>query len=110
MTERHVTDQQQILAAMARDAAENRRAMSLPVSPGDHIGAWAVKVKSHVEYNVYKVRRVATSEAGAAPDEFGEQFEAFNLAESFTSAGTLAAGTYTIMIASGRKNVFYATP
>lgn len=109
MTERHVTDQQQVLAAIAREPTENRRTTSLPVSPGDRIGAWAVIVKSHVEYNVYKVRRVVTSEAGAAPDEFGEEFEAFNLAESFTSAGTLAAGTYTIMIASGRKSVFYAT-
>jgi hypothetical protein len=110
MTERHVTDQQQVLAAMARDAAENRRATSLPVSPGDRIGAWAVKVKSHVEYNVYKVRRVAISDAGADPDEFGEELDAFNLAESFTSTGTLAAGTYTIMIASGQKNVFYTEP
>jgi hypothetical protein len=110
MTERHVTDQQQVLAAIAREPTENRRTTSLPVSPGDRIGAWAVKVKSHVEYNVYKVRRVAISVSGSDPDEFGEELDAFNLAESFTSAGTLAAGTYTILIASGQKNVFYAGP
>jgi hypothetical protein len=110
MTERHVTDQQQLLADMARDANDNRRPTALPVSPGDRVGAWVVKVKSHVQYNVYKVRRVAISEAGVDPYEFGEELDAFNLAEPFTSTGTLAAGTCAVMFRSGQNHVFAAKP
>ena len=110
MENRHITDEQQLLAGLAREGSENRRETSAVVSPGARVMAWAVKVKSHVAYNVYMVRAVVIEDMGAVPSEIGEQMEAINLAESFLAQGTLPAGTYAIMCGVGDKNVFYAAP
>ena len=110
MSERHVTDQTQLLADLVRTGSENRRETSLVVAPGAGVTAWAVKVKSHIDYNVYSVRAVLIGEAGTMPLEMGELMEATNLAESFLSQGTLAAGTYAVLCRVGDRNVFYATP
>ena len=110
MTDRHVTDQQRLLAVMARAGAANRQETSLLVSSGDRTTAWAVKIKNHVDYNVYKVGRVVVEGAGVSPTEFGEEVEATNLAESFLSQGTLSIGTYALMCRVGEKNIFYAVP
>jgi hypothetical protein len=110
MTDTHVTDQQRLLADMAREGAANRQETSLLVSSGDRTTAWAVKIKSHVGYNVYKVGRVVLEDAGVSPTEFGEEVEATNLAESFLSQGMLSTGTYAVMCRVGEKNVFYAVP
>jgi hypothetical protein len=110
MSERHVTDQTQLLADLARAGSENRRETSVVISPGAGVTAWAVKVKSHIAYNVYQVRAVLIGAAGTMPAEMGELMEATNLAESFLSQGTLAAGTCAVMCRVGDKNVFYATP
>jgi len=110
MAHRYVTDQQQVLAGLAREGSENRVAGAALASPGVATSVWPAKVKSHVDYNVYKVRCVIIEDAGVAPTEFGEELEATNLAESFTSQGTLAAGTYAVMVRIGQKNVFCAAP
>jgi len=110
MNERHVTDQTQLLADLAREGSQDRREASVVVSPGAGVTAWAVKVKSHVAYNVYKVRAVVVGDAGAIPPEMGEQMEATNLAESFLGQGSLPAGNYAVMCRVGDKNVFYAKP
>jgi hypothetical protein len=110
MDNRYVTDQQQVLAEMARSGSPHRQETSALVSPGGGAWIWPVTIHSHVGSNVYMVRAVTLGETGSIPAEFGEQMEATNLAESFLSQGTLAAGTYAIMYRLGEKNVFYATP
>jgi hypothetical protein len=110
MDNRHVTEEQQVLARLAREGVENRRETSVVVAPGGRVTAWAVKVKSHVGYNVYLVRAVTVEDAGAIPTEFGEEMEATNLAESFLSQGALSPGAYAVMCRVGEKNVFYAVP
>ena len=110
MDSRRLTDQQQLLAQMASDGAENRREISAVVSPGGRVTAWAVKVMSRVAYNVYMVRAVVIEDPGVPPSGIGEQMEATNLAESFLGEGTVSPGTYAIMCRVGEKNVFYAVP
>ncbi len=110
MENRHVTDQQQLLAELARAGSEAKRETSTVVSPGARIPARVVVVQSRLAYNVYVVRAVVIGAPGELPLEIGEQVEAVNLAESFLSEGTLASGTYAILSRVGEKNVFYALP
>ena len=110
MDARFMTDQQQFLAELARAGSENRRENALVISPGARVGAWAVKVKSHVDYNVYRVCAVVIGDTGSMPVEIGDQMEAVNLAESFLAQGSLAAGKYALMCRVGERNVFYAVP
>ena len=110
MENRHVTDQQELLAELARAGSEARRETSTVVSPGARIPARVVVVESHLAYNVYTVRAVVVGNPGELPMEIGEQMEAVNLAESFLSEGTLAPGTYALTTRVGEKNVFCATP
>ncbi len=110
MDSRNVTDQQQLLAELARTGSENRQESAVVISPGARVVGWAVKVKSHVAYNRYKVCAVVITVPGLTPIEIGEQMEAVNLAEPFLSQGTVAAGKYGIMCRVGEVNVFYAVP
>jgi len=110
MDKRHITDEQQLLADLARQGTANRKETGVVVSPGTRVTPWPVKIKSHVSYNVYTVRAVIIGDTGSTPVEMGEQLEATNLAESYLSQGTLAVGTFAVMFRSGRKNVFYAVP
>lgn len=110
MENRHITDQQQLLAELAREGSQSHRETSTIVSPGARIPARAVTVKSRVAYNVYRVRAIVPGNPGIVPIEIGEQMEAINLAESFLSEGTLAPGVYVITFRVGEKNVFYAAP
>jgi hypothetical protein len=110
MENRHITDQQQLLAELAREGFQSRRETSTVVSPGARIPARAVTVKSRIAYNVYRVRAVVIGNPGAAPIEIGEQMEAINLAESFLTEGSLAPGVYAVMSRVGEKNVFHAVP
>jgi hypothetical protein len=87
---------------------ESLQEVSVVTSPGARAAAWAVKVKSHVSYNVYNVCAVQLGEPGSVPVEMGQQMQAVNLAESFLDQGTLPAGTYAVMSRVGDKNVFYA--
>jgi hypothetical protein len=110
MDNRTITDQQQLLAELARTGSQNRQEPSIVISPGGRATTWAVKVKSHVAYNTYSVRAVVLGAPGSVPSEIGEQMEATNLAESFLSQGTLPAGKYAVMSRIGESNVFYAVP
>lgn len=110
MDSRNTTDQQQLLAEMARTGSENRREASVVISPGARVTGWAIKVKSHVAYNVYNVRAIVVGDPGSTPFEIGEQMEAVNLAESFLDEGTVPAGKCAIMCRVGGANVFYAAP
>jgi len=110
MDSRNVTDQQQLLAELARTGSKNRQESSVVISPGAKVAGWAVKVKSHVEYNIYNVCAIVIGVPGSMPFEIGEQMQAVNLAESFLSQGTVPAGRYGIMCRVGETNVFYAVP
>jgi len=110
MENRYTTDQQQVLADMARGGPTHRQETSALVAPGAGVSAWAVKVKSLIDHNVYSVRAVVIADAGSIPDEIGEPVEATNLAESYQDQGTLPAGAFAIMLRLGEKNVFYAKP
>jgi len=105
-----VQDSQQVLERLAREGAESRTETAVVTSPGARTPAWAVKIKSHVAYNVYNVRAVVVGDTGSFPIEFGQQMEAVNLAESFLDEGTLSAGTFAVMSRVGDRNVFYAKP
>jgi hypothetical protein len=110
MDTRHITDRQQVLADMARGGPQNRQESSTIVSPGGGGSTWAIQVKSHVARNVYRVCVVTLGETGSPPVEVGEPMEAVNLAESFLTEGTLAAGTYAILHRLGEVNVFHVAP
>ncbi len=110
MTDRYVTEQQRVLADLARQGSQDKPESSLLVSPGSIPGAWIVKVKSHVTDNVYSVRAVIIGSPGTVPVEIGQEVQAVNLAESFVNDGTLEAGTYVVMFRVGDKHVFSAQP
>lgn len=110
MDNRYITDQQQVLADMARGGSPHRQETSALVTPGGGVSAWAVIVKGHVDRNVYTVCAVTVEDTGSMPLEFGEDMEATNLAESYLSQGTLAPGVYAILLRLGERYVFYATP
>jgi hypothetical protein len=109
-TERYATDQAALLADLAQQGFGNRREVSVAVGAGSSTGAWAVKVKSRIAYNVYRVRAVALGETEMIPVEIGDEMEAFNLAEPFSAAGTLAAGVHALMFRVGDRYAFYAKP
>ena len=110
MDKRHITDERQVLTALSREAAANRKEASLVVSGGAGSPAWPVTVKSHVAWNVYRVRMVALGEAGSVPIEIGHEIEATNLSESFTGEGALPPGTFALLFRAGERNVFHAKP
>jgi len=110
MNDRYITDRQELLTSLARQGAENRKEPALVVSPEAAVRPWPIKVKSHVNRNVYRVRAVVVGETGTVPSEIGAELDATNMAESFLATGTLSAGTYSIMFRAGERNVFYAAP
>ncbi len=103
----NIVDNQQVLERLARKGSEETQEISVVISPGARVAAWAVKVKSLSSYNVYNVRAVEIGDAGSLPVEIGGQMQAVNLAESFLQQGTLPEGTYAVMSRVGGKNVFY---
>jgi hypothetical protein len=110
MDKRHITDEQQVLSSLSREGTANRKETSVVVNSGAVTTTWPVKIKSHVAWNVYRVRAVVLGSAGMAPAEIGDEIEATNLAESFLSQGTLPAGTFAIMFRTGEQGIFYAKP
>jgi hypothetical protein len=110
MEDRYTTDQQQVLADMARGGPSHLQETSALVTPGGGASACAVVVKNRIDRNVYLVRAVVVNDAGAMPAEVGESMEATNLAESYLAQGTLASGAYAILLRFGERNVFYAVP
>jgi hypothetical protein len=110
MYKRHITDEQQVLASLAREAQARRHETSAVVSGNAGSVVWPMKVKSHVDRNVYRVRAVVLGEGGGIPPEIGEEIEATNLAESFVGQGALPAGTYVIAFRTGPQYIFHAQP
>ncbi|MBN1359349.1 MAG: hypothetical protein JW993_02100 [Sedimentisphaerales bacterium] len=110
MHERHVTDQQQVLADLARAGGANRKQAALPINAAVTSEAQPVKIVSLVGYNVYSVQPVILGQIGTEPVPTAEATEAFNLAEPFQSSGTLTAGTYALMFRIADSNAFYAVP
>lgn len=106
----NIAEGQQTLERLAREGSEQAQEVSIVISPGARVAAWAIKVKSHVSYNVYNVVTVIVGSVGTIPVEIGGQTQAVNLAESFMQQGTLASGTFAVMCRAGDKNVFYAKP
>ncbi len=81
------------------------------ISSGAVTAAWLIEVVSCEQYNVYNVRQVSIVAAGMEPVTLGgSNALAYNLAESFTATGTLAAGTLAVMWRVGDDNVFYVQP
>lgn len=105
-----IIDSRQVLERLVREGSQPIQEVSVVTSPGARAPAWAVKVKSHSSCNFYNVRAVEIGAPGSLPVEIGQEMQAVNLAESFLQEGTLAAGTYVVMLRVGDKNVFYAKP
>ncbi len=110
MHERHITDQRQVLADLARRGADNRREFSVAVGPAVSTETQPVTVIGHTGCNVYTVQPVLLGDIGTSPVPIGEPTEAFNLAEPFLDQGTLSAGVHALMFRLGDKNAFHATP
>jgi len=98
----------QQLGRMVRRFEQGPSEVAAVTSPGARTSAWAIKVKSLVEYNVYKVCTVIVGPAGTLPVEVGSDIEAVNLAESFMYDGQLPEGTFAVMSKVGERYVFYA--
>ena len=109
MDKRHITDEQQVLSSLSREGT-NRKETSVVVNSGAVTTTWPVKIKSHVAWNVYRVRAVVLGNAGVPPAEIGDEIEATNLAESCLSQGTLPADTFAVMFRTGEQGIFYAKP
>jgi len=84
---------------------------ALVTATGAAPAAWTVEIVSNVEKNLYTVRQVKILSVGVTPVTVGgSQTQAFNLAESFLTTGTLAAGTYAVMWRVGDRNVICTEP
>jgi hypothetical protein len=104
--DRHATDQSALLADLAQQGFSNRRETSVVAGAGTSADVWAVKVKSLVACNIYRVRPIILGDVGTIPVELGQEVEAVNLAESFLAPGTVAAGTYALLFRIGEHNAF----
>ena len=100
------------LARLARQSqtpttAEHARVTTAGAIPP----AWAIQVVSHESYNQYKVCQVRLQTPGTTPVPTSTtDILATNIAESFTTNGSLAVGTYAVMWRIGDVYVFYAHP
>jgi hypothetical protein len=103
-------DNQQILQRLARSAETQIQEVSVVTSPGTAPATWAIQIKSNSSYNFYQVKVVEIGQAGIEPVETGSELKAVNLAESFLSTGSLAAGTYAVMSKVNGNYIFYAKP
>jgi len=105
-----ILNSQQLLERLSREGSPATAEPAVVNSPGARAAAWTVKVKSNSAFNLYNIVVVVVGGIGVEPEEIGGQMQAYNLAESFTQQGTLAAGTYAVMSRVGYSNVFYAKP
>jgi hypothetical protein len=102
-------EQQQFVDRLLRNS-EGLPETAFITSAGGKITGFVAKVISKYDYNHYNVRVVELGPAGTYPTVLGGQVVAVNVAESFLSQGTLAAGKYVIMFKIGEYYVFYAIP
>ena len=112
MTQSGGIDMQESLARLNREQGQGvKDEYALVAASGAMLPAWMIEVVSNAEYNLYNVRQVRILSPGVEPVTLsGSETEAFNLAESFLSTGSVAAGTYAVMWRAGDQNVFYVIP
>jgi hypothetical protein len=103
------TEQQQLISRLMR-SGEGLNENAFVTSAGGKITGFVAKVISKHDYNHYNVRPVELNPCGFPPTSVGSSVTAVNVAESFTSQGTLAAGKYVIMFKLGEYYCFYAIP
>jgi hypothetical protein len=100
-------EQQQFVERLLRESPGLNESAFVTSAGGKAIG-FVAKVISKYDYNHYNVRAVEVDGAGTIPMVVGNQVRAVNVAESFTSQGTLPAESYVIMFRIGEMYVFYA--
>lgn len=101
-------DSERFLDRIARCGSASVPEPLRTTSPGARQSIWSAKVLSNTSYNLYSVALVKLNQPGQTPTQLDTQMQAFNLAESFTSQGSLSAGTYVVISRVGDKNIFYA--
>ena len=105
-------DLQEELARLSRaPALQLKNEHIIVAASGTAPAAWSIEVVENVEYNLYEVRQVCIGAPGESPAALGgSTTQAFNIAESFISAGSISAGTFAVMWRIGDKNVFQVEP
>ena len=105
------TELQEELAKLKRRQRDSERPeRAVVTATGTVPPAWAIKVLSLDSYNVYDVQLVDIKLPGVPPSPVTGSLKAYNLAESFTSNGSLSAGTYAVMWRVGKNYVFNVGP
>lgn len=100
-------EQQQFVERLSR-SSEGLDESAFVTSAGGKVVGFVAKVISKYDYNHYNVKAVQVGIAGTIPMAMGNEVRAVNVAESFTSQGTLPAGSFVIMFRIGENYVFYA--
>ncbi len=78
----------------------------LVLEPGPPVPAWTARVAGWLEYNRYELELTEIVAAGQSPLPLPGRISAYNLAEPFQTAGTLAIGTNVIVWRAGSVYVF----
>ena len=102
--------QEELAKLKRRQKDSERPERAVVTATGTVPPAWAIKVLSLNSYNVYNVQLVDISSPGVPPSPVAGSLKAYNLAESFTSNGSLSAGTYAVMWRVGKNYVFNVGP
>ncbi|HBG27494.1 MAG: hypothetical protein A2Y10_02875 [Planctomycetes bacterium GWF2_41_51] len=100
-------EQQQMMERLLRNG-EPMTENAFVTSAGGRNPGFVARVISKHNYNHYNVRACELRSAGLYPIAVGEEVRAVNVAEPFTSQGTLTAGKYVIMFKMGEYYCFYA--
>lgn len=100
------------LARLARQESKGQQSEgNVVLASGATVPAFAIRLVSLSEKNVYNVEQVSLSGPGVSPSVLsGTATQATNLAEPFSSEGTLSVGTYAVMWRVAGGNVFYVQP
>ena len=103
---------QEKLARLSRvNSAGIKEEQAMVAATGTQPPAWTIEVVSLDSYNLYNVRQVNITTPGSDPvGVTGSNTQAYNLAESFTSSGSVLPGTFAVMWRGGSDNVFYVIP
>ena len=108
----NIIDMQERLARLARAGSQGvTNEQSLVAATGTVPPAWLIEVISCDSYNLYDVQQIQILTAGVNPVGIsGSNCQAYNLAEPFTSTGSISTGTRAVMWRVGKVNVFYIQP
>ena len=102
--------QEELAKLKRRQKNSERPERAVVTATGTVPPAWAIKVLSLDGYNVYNIQLVEIVSPGVSPSPVTGSLKAYNLAESFTSNGSLSAGTYAVMWRVGKSYVFNVGP